>query len=137
MLQQVVGITPQRHDRASVTNPVRGGRGQYRLREETRAKRWREENLARIPQPILQILLPQRSSCPFWANMEDYLLQFQNQQCLVNLPTIPMPYYNEEALLPLPASPQEGFRSGLSLYPVAIDEDHPGSEEEDPVQEQG
>ena len=32
-----------------------------------------------------------------------------------------MPYFNDKALLPLPPSPRDGFRTNLSLYPEVID----------------
>ena len=53
--------------------------------------------------------------------MSESLDRLQNHRYLFNLPTVPMPYVSEEALLPLPSSPWAGLRSGWSLYPKTID----------------
>ena len=44
-----------------------------------------------------------------------------------------MPYYNEEALLPLPQTPGDGFRRGLSLFQEVITDTIDIEEEEDEV----
>ena len=44
-----------------------------------------------------------------------------------------MPYYNEEALLPLPQTPADGFRRGLSLFQEVITDTIDIEEEEDEV----
>lgn len=47
-----------------------------------------------------------------------------------------MPYYNEEALLPLPLSLEAGFRIGLSrLQQEETDDIHPTVVEEEPLRD--
>lgn len=120
-MQQIMGVTPQRHSILEVIVPVRGP-NQRRLPEEATAQEWRDDTLSLLAPPTLQILLPQGSSCVFWQEVSEYLSQFGNNRCLVNLPTVPMPYFSEEALLPLPPSPEAGFCTGLSLHPEVIDD---------------
>lgn len=120
MMQQIMGVTPQRHNLSAVLSPARGP-DQQRLLEEETAQSWRNESLDLLTPPILQVLLPRLTTCQFWHNVSEYLDQFQNHRYLFNLPTVPMPYVSEEALLPLPYSPWVGLRSGLSLHPEAID----------------
>lgn len=115
MMQQIVGITPQRYDLLRVTMPDQG-LNQLRLPAETSAQLWRDEAIQRLRQPILRVLLPQEVTCQFWINVCIRLRPFPNRPILADLPVVPMPYYNEEALLPLPQTPAEGFRQGLSWY---------------------
>ena len=135
MLQQIMGVTPQRHDIASIIAPKSGPRQQI-LPKEERAQEWRDGNLQLLLPPILQVLLPPVSTCVFWLDVSNHLGQFQNQRCLFNLPNVPMPYHSEEALLPLPSTPGAGFRTDLSLHPKAIDAIHPKDVEIDPPLEQ-
>ena len=41
---------------------------------------------------------------------------------LNDLPIIPMPFFNMEATLPLPPSPEDGYLLGLSLYLEELDD---------------
>ena len=59
-MQQIVGITPQRHNLLQVRIPTRGP-NQQRLPVEVQAQQRRDEGLRRLRLPILQILLRQES----------------------------------------------------------------------------
>lgn len=120
-MQQCVGVTPQRHDILAVRMPERGHH-QQRLPKEIRAQQWRDSLIENLRPPILQVLLPQESTCQFWIGVNTLLEQLQNPPYLVHLPVLPMPYFSEEALLPLPPTPQAGFRTNLSLQQEVIDE---------------
>ena len=122
-MKQVVGVTMQRHDHQSVHNPARGEL-QPREPREVIAQTWRDTQMLRLPQPILQVLLPRAPECQYWSTKLDYFSSFlvRNQPILHSVNYIPMPFYSEEAFYPLPRTPQEGFRSGLSLQASAIDE---------------
>ena len=89
-----MGVMPQRHS----------------ILEE-RAHKWRDDSLSLLRPPILQILLPRASTCLFWQNVSAFLNSQGNNRHLFNLPTVPMPYFSEEALLPLPPTPEDGFRT--------------------------
>jgi len=114
-MQEIIGITPQRHSFIAVTFPERG-QNQRRLPKEQTAQDWRDNNLGYSAHPILNILLPNESSCEFWNLIGEYLEEFGNRRSLLRQTTLPMPYFSEEALLPLPPTPEAGFRRGLSLY---------------------
>ena len=129
--KQVMGISYQRHDAQSVTNPSRGT-NQARLPPEAEAQTWRDEQLRDLPDPILQILLPRPPTCYFWRITTDFMASFQNQSILNNLSAVLMPYYNPDASAPLPDTPRDGFQTGLSLQPTTVDEDHQGDYESDP-----
>ena len=122
-LKQIVGITVQRHDHQSVHNPVRGELQPRELCED-RVQSWRDAQIARLPQPILQILLPRAPECLFWRAKMDYINAFRarNRLVLTSLPMLYMPFHSEEAFHPLPRTPQEGFRSGLSLQASTVNE---------------
>ena len=113
-MKQIVGITMQRHDHKNVHNPVRGEL-QPREPREVVVQTWRDTQMLRFPQPILQILLPRAPECQFWSGKLDYFNSFGDQPILQSVPFLPMPFYSEEAFYPLPRTPQKGFRSGLSL----------------------
>lgn len=119
MMQQIMGVTPQRYNVVAVMNPERGP-NQRRLPEEQRAQEWRDNHLSILQRPISQVLLPQPTQCEFWRDVSTYLNGIQNHRFLYALPTVPMPYFNDEALLPLPES-HRLLRHGLSLYPEVID----------------
>ena len=120
MMQQIVGITPQRYDMVRVLMPDRG-LNQLRLPVETIAQNWRDEALQRLRQPILRVLLPPKVTCAFWINVGIRLRPFPNRPILVDLPVILMLYYNEEELLPLPQTLTNGFRPpGLLLFQEVI-----------------
>ena len=127
-----MGITPQQYDMLHVLMLDRG-LNQLRLPVETIAQNWRDEALQRLRQPILRVLLPPEVTCAFWINVCIRLRPFPNRPILVDLPVIPMPYYNEEALLPLPQTPADGFRRGLSLFQEVIIDTIDIEEEEDEV----
>ena len=91
------------------------GLQQRRLPEEERAQEWRDDSLSLLRPPILQILLPRASTYLFWQNVSTFLNSQGNNRHLFNLPTVPMSYFSEEALLPLPPTPEDGFCTGLSL----------------------
>ena len=129
-MQQIMGVTPQRHNLSAIMNPARGPH-QQRLPEEKRAQKWRKKNLKLVTPPILQVLLPEQDMCQFWTNVSGFLEQFQNHRCLVDLPTIPMPYFSVEARLPLPSSPWD-IRSGLSLHLETIKVHSPENADIDP-----
>ena len=120
-MQQIVGISPQRHDYMNVRIPDRG-RDQRRLPDEDRAQQWRNDTLGIWAQPIVHMLLPRVPTCTFLLNMNEFINQANNQRMLVNLPTIQMPFFSMEATLPLPPSPEDGYRSGLSLYLEEIED---------------
>ena len=109
------------------------GLNQRRLRVETIAQNWRDEALQRLRQPILRVLLPPEVTCAFWINVSICLRPFPNRAILVDLPIIPMPYYNAEALLPLPQTPADGLRRGLSLFQEVSNDTIDIEEEEDEV----
>ena len=125
LMQQIMGVTPQRHNYSAVMGPDRRP-DQHRLPEEERAQAWRDATIRLHTPPILQVLLPQENTCQFWHNVSESLDQFQNHRCLFSLPTVPLPYYSEEALLPLSPTPEAGVRTGLSLYPEVVDDIFPG-----------
>lgn len=131
MMQQIMGVTPQRHNVMAVVNPERG-LDQRRLPEEQRAQEWRDNNLNILRPPILQVLLPQPTQCEFWINVSTYLDQVQTNQFLHHLPTVPMPYFSEEALLPLPEF-HRLLRHGLTLYPEEIDIPTEAANDEEPT----
>ena len=81
----------------------------------------------------MRVLLPPEVTCAFWINVCIHLRPFPNRLVLVDLPVIPMPYYNEEALLPLPQTPADGFRRGLFLFQEVITNTIDIEEEEDEV----
>ncbi len=120
MMQQIVGITPQRYDLLNIIMPEQGP-NQRRLPEEIISQGWRDEGLQRIQPDITQILLPRAPTCQFWIDTLNHLHTFGNGPCLVNLPVVPMPYHDANALLLLPATPQDGFCSGLSRYAESIE----------------
>ena len=120
MMQQIMGVTPQRHSILEVRVPERGLQ-QRRLPEEERAQEWRDDSLSLLQPPILQILLPRASTCLFWQNVSAFLNTQGNHRHLFSLPTVPMPYFSEKALLPLPPTPADGFRTGLSLSQEVIE----------------
>ena len=134
MMQQIVGITPQRYDMVRVLMPDRG-LNQRRLPVETIAQNWRDEALQRLRQPIFRVLLPPEVTCAFWINVCIRLRPFPNRPILVDLPVIPMPYYNEEALLPLPQTLADGFLRGLSLFQEVITDTIEEDEVPPPVHE--
>lgn len=70
--------------------------------------------------------------------MSEFLTQFGNQSCLFSIPVVamPMPYYNEEEILPLPPSPKAGFCTRLSLHLEVIDATLPKDVEVDPPTQQ-
>ena len=113
-MQQCVGVTPQWHNILAVRMPERGHH-QQRLPKEIRAQQWRDALSENLRPPILQVLLPQKITCQFWIGVGTLLEQLQSQPYLVHLPVLPMPYFSEEALLPLPPTPQAGFCTNLSL----------------------
>lgn len=135
-MQNIMWITPQRHNSLEVVVPQRG-HNQRRLLEEVASQEWRDVSLRYLTPPILQVLLPQESSCKFWQLVSEVLQQFGNNRCLQDLPTMPMAYFSDEALLPLPPTPEAGFRTGLTLHPELIDDTLPVEEDQDlePVQE--
>lgn len=79
------------------------------------AQAWRDAQIWDLSDPFLQILLPQTPTCLFWRVTTNFIAPFQNQAMLNELVAIHMPFYNQEALAPLPNSPQQGFQIGLSL----------------------
>ena len=109
-----MGVTPQRHSILEVRVPKRGPH-QRRLPEEEQAQEWQDDSLSLLRPPILQILLPRASTCIFWQNVSAFLNSQGNQRHLFHLPIVRMPYFSEEALLPLPPTPKDGFCTGLSL----------------------
>lgn len=132
LLQQIVGVTPQRHDIISVIAPD-SGLQQRRLPIEQRAQEWRNEQQELLVPTLLHTLLPPESNCRFWVHVCSYIELFPyNENCLLNLPTITMPYYNDEALLPLPSCPERGFRSGLSIQQEEINNVYPADIEVQP-----
>ena len=116
-----MGTTMQHHDLQSVHHPVRGD-NQPREPVEIFAQGWRDEQMRRLPLPILQILLPRPPTCQFWQEKLDHFASFQNQPILQFLPIVPMCYHNDKALYPLSQTPQEGFKSEFSLQASMIDE---------------
>ena len=120
-MKQIIGITMQRHDHQSVHNPARGEL-QPREPREMVTQTWRDTQLLRLPQPILQILLPRAPECQFWSKKLDFFNSFGNRPVLRSVNYISMPFHSEEAFHPLPRTPQEGFRAGLSLQPSVLDE---------------
>ena len=81
----------------------------------------------------MRVLLHPEVTCAFWINVGIRLRPFPNRLVLVDLPVIPMPYYNEEALLPLPQTLADGFCGGLSLFQEVITDTIDIEEEEDEV----
>lgn len=125
MMQQLMGVTLQRYSSLDVIFPDHGT-NQRRLPEEQIAQDWREDTITVLGRPT------QETSCIYWQNVRDILGRLGNNRCLLNLPTVPMPYYNEEALFPLPPSPEDGFRTGLSMHPEVIDANLPADVDTDP-----
>ena len=72
MIQQIMGVTPQRHSILEVRVPEQGPH-QRQLPEEERAQEWREDSLSFLRPPILQDLLPRTSTCTFWHNVSAFL----------------------------------------------------------------
>ena len=89
------------------------------------AQDWRDEYLSELG-PNMQALWPHAPPCYFWDTTLTYLNNFGNGLYLLDLPIVPMHYYDVDALLPLPTTPLEGFHSGLSCYVETI-EDSPNS----------
>ena len=108
MMQQFMGVTPQRYCILSMLVPERGP-NQGRLPEEVLAQEWRDESLQALGQDIMQALLPLPPTCQFWITTLTYLNNFGNAPSLVDLPLVPMCYHDANALLPLPATPLAGF----------------------------
>lgn len=119
LMQQIIGITPQRHDILSVLLPERGP-NQMRLPEEARSQQSRENSLQDLAPPLLQVLLPPQNMCEFRELMLTRLSPSGNLRRLINSPAIPLPYHSPQALLPLPSHPGAGFLSGLSLSPEEL-----------------
>ena len=121
-MQQIVGVTLQRYDVQSLTLPERGP-NQHQLPEEIIAQEWRDEQLEPLRLPIFQILLPQPLNCQFWLDTLDFIHSFGNGPVFNHLPFVLMPFYDNDALLPLSTTPQAGFRSGLSRYAEIVEDD--------------
>lgn len=92
MMQQVMGATPQWHSSLEVI-----------VLETTQA--WQDDTFRLLAPPILQSLIPQKTLCVLWQNVSKFLGHFGNHICLFSLPTISMPYFSNEAVLPLPPTP--------------------------------
>ena len=120
-MQQIVGISPQRHDYMNVRIPDKG-RDQMRLPDEDRAQQWRNDTLGIWAQRIMHMLLPRVPTCTFLLNMNEFINQANNQRMFINLPTIQIPFFSMETTLPLPPSREDGYRSGLSLYLEEIED---------------
>ena len=120
-MQQIVGISPQRHDYMNVRIRDRG-RDQMRLPDEDRAHQWHNDTLGIWAQPIVHMLLPRVPTCTFLLNMNEFINQANNQRMLINLPTIPMPFFSIEVTVPLPPFPEDGYHLGLSLYLEEIED---------------
>ena len=93
----------------------------------------RTHSIFGLQPPILHILLPRPAyrRCDWWQAITNELNLRPFNNLLGELPVLPLPFYNEEALRPLPVFPQDGFLTGLSLQPettnieVHGDELHP------------
>ena len=105
-MKQIVGVIMQRHDHQSVHNPAQGEL-QPREPREVIAQTWRDTQMLRLPQPILQVLLPRAPECQYWSTKLDYFSSFlvRNQPNLHSVNYISMPFYSEEAFHPLPCTP--------------------------------
>ena len=68
MMQQVMGVTLQRHDILGVQIPEHG-HNQRRLPEEVTAQEWRDDTLRLLTPPVVQLPLPQEPTCVFWQNV--------------------------------------------------------------------
>ena len=112
-MQQIMGVTPQRHNVMAIIYPEQG-QNQNRLPEEQRAQEWRDNCLDIIRPPILQVLLPQPNQCQFGRRVRTYIDQIQPNMVLARIPFVPMLYFNADALLPLPRS-YRIYRHGLTL----------------------
>ena len=120
-MQQIVGVNVQRYDVQSLTLPERGP-NQHQLPEEIITQEWRDEQLEPLRLYIFQILLPNPTKCQFWLDTLDFIHSFGNGPVLNHLPFVPMPFYNNDALLPLLTTPQAGVCSGLSRYAEIVED---------------
>ena len=107
MLKQIIGVTPQRHNIVEIYSPERGV-DQVRLPNEDVAEELRDSYLEQLHQPILQRLLPGLIECTFWNQILPYLEMSSNSNdILAYPPTIEMPFFINEALLPLSTTPSD------------------------------
>ena len=60
--------------------------------------------------------------CQFWLSTLDLIYSFSNGPMFNHLPLVPMPLYNNDALLPLPTTPLAGFCLGLSCYAKIVED---------------
>ena len=120
MMQQIVSITPQRYDLMSLML-LDQGHNQRHLSEERCAQEWRDENLQRLMPNIIQFLLPRAPTSQFWIDTLNHRQSFGNGPCLDDLPMVPMPYHDANAILPLPSTPHVGFCARSSRYVESIE----------------
>lgn len=109
LLQELVGVTPQRHDDQSVLYAV-GGPLQVRTTLEQEVEQRRMVRYYDLTPSFYEIMLPR--PCPFRILMAEFVERFRGERCLACLPFVPMPFYDEEAMRPLPSTPQAAYDLG-------------------------